>query len=143
MIDAAAVAVIGFHALLGVLRAFSGFVVDSFTRLAAMMIKRQLPPGLADMSERASYLTPWQIFGPHDAAAIAANFDGDGRGDSHEFAVLTGFASRAFEGRPNDLVVALDSAWAGTGQGPQVEATCTHFGFLQDDIVRNFLNGFV
>jgi hypothetical protein len=138
LIDAARVGVLGFRALMGMIRASGGgFAVDAATRLAGLLIKSELPQGLAEMAPSAGYLGVWTFVDPLPMMlSFGGHFVPGGPEDSHEFAFLEGFSGPAFDGANNDLVVPMVSAFAGSVPGSQVEVATTHFDYMRDPLVR-------
>jgi hypothetical protein len=132
---------LGVQALMGAVRALSGgVVVDAGTRLAGLLIKRGVPAGIEAMDERSVYLDVYRNLGPtvaaqHVTSLFGGSVDIDDPAERYGLAIEQGFASQAFGGFDNDLVVGATSATLDAAPGSQVVA-CDHFSYLTQDEVR-------
>lgn len=140
LISATRVGLLGFHALMGMIRTLGGgFAMDAVTRLAGLLIKSELPQGLAEMDPNAGYLRVWDFVDFLPISSFGGDFVPGGPNDSHQFAFLEGLSGPAFGAAANDLVVPMDSAFAGTVPASAVTVGTTHFDYMRDQTVQSLI----
>ncbi len=140
IIDGVQNGLLGVRVLLGGLRTVTASeFVDPATRILGWLLKANLPAGLSAMSPESDYI---HSAGEYDATGIrrfAGIVEPPFRTDAYGLGFLSGFAQKAFNGNPHDLVVGLDSATEGVPNA--VTLSCDHFsyfleGAVSDEIAR-------
>ena len=138
LVDAVRVGVLGLSVLMGFLRAMGGPTVDASTRIAGLLIRKQLPRGIEAMRTDSEFVADTSFRTTPGCICVAGVVHPRSPGRHHG---LAGFARGAFKvdgaTAPNDLVVGAASAKAcGTAE---LTVERDHFSYLEDDVVRDLI----
>jgi hypothetical protein len=131
LIDAVKAAYLGVQTLMGGLRWAGGPVVDVVTRLAGLVIKRDPPQGITDMSPGPGYLSGFKLRPPESIHTFAGAVPECGA-NGHGF--LRGLSS-VLLADPHDLVVPTASALGGRKEEDGKQVISDHFTYLKNEAV--------
>jgi pimeloyl-ACP methyl ester carboxylesterase len=129
---AARTALLGARAFLGAVRLASGAIaVDIPTRMAGLMMRGEVPRGIAAMDVDSDYFSGFAHRPLKATTTVAGDIDPSGPKLANGVGFLRGMARDVFKGAANDLLVTTDSATGGCVDTSSVE--CDHFSYFQND----------
>jgi len=138
-VDGGLLALTALMGMLGHVTGPAGFVAG---RLAGLLVKFRLPPGIQDMGPASSFIGTVRPVN-NDITAFAGSIDAQSERSSHGLGknLAYGFATGVFGATENDYIVAAESSRYQVADARVTHVESDHFSYLTDSRVKAALRG--